>query len=237
MLEHDWLTCEDPEAMLASLFGEDAEGLPVPFAGGYLPPHGRRYLVTDRKLRLWAAACYTMRPPDTSPGRVAWSWVEWAENPSHHPTMTVEEAIHLWEGPDSGDPSQAVKADLLRDIVGNPFRRIEVKRTYLACHCPLNQGGAYATQQGELICCRCGTTARIAWAPGFTDEVIAMADLAYHNRGRDGTLDAARLAILSDALEEAGCTDGSILEHLRDQQKYIYHVCGCWALDLVLGKE
>jgi hypothetical protein len=43
-----------------------------------------------------------------------------------------------------------------------------------------------------------------------------------------------RLPILSDALEEAGCTDADILSHLRSPGP---HVRGCWALDLILGKS
>jgi hypothetical protein len=42
------------------------------------------------------------------------------------------------------------------------------------------------------------------------------------------------LPILSDALEDAGCADESILSHLRSPGP---HVRGCWALDLILGKE
>jgi hypothetical protein len=47
-------------------------------------------------------------------------------------------------------------------------------------------------------------------------------------------LDTARLTVLADALEEAGCGDGEMLGHLRSAGP---HVRGCWALDLVLGKE
>jgi hypothetical protein len=43
-----------------------------------------------------------------------------------------------------------------------------------------------------------------------------------------------RLPILADALEDAGCSDPDLLGHLRSQGP---HVRGCWALDLVLGKE
>jgi hypothetical protein len=46
-----------------------------------------------------------------------------------------------------------------------------------------------------------------------------------------GHLDNARLAVLSDALEEAGCDD-AILSHLRSPGP---HVRGCWAVDLCLG--
>ena len=48
------------------------------------------------------------------------------------------------------------------------------------------------------------------------------------------TLDTARLAVLADALEEAGCTNADILAHCRQPGE---HVRGCWVLDLILGKE
>lgn len=50
----------------------------------------------------------------------------------------------------------------------------------------------------------------------------------------EGRLEVDRLAILADALEEAGCTDAAILTHLRGPGP---HVRGCWVLDLLLGKE
>jgi hypothetical protein len=43
-----------------------------------------------------------------------------------------------------------------------------------------------------------------------------------------------RLPLLADALEDAGCSDGELLGHLRGPGP---HVRGCWALDLVLGKS
>ena len=42
------------------------------------------------------------------------------------------------------------------------------------------------------------------------------------------------LPIFADALEEAGDTDTDILNHFRQRGK---HVQGCWALDMILGKE
>jgi len=42
------------------------------------------------------------------------------------------------------------------------------------------------------------------------------------------------LPILADALEEAGCDDVDVLAHLRGPGP---HARGCWALDLVLGRE
>jgi hypothetical protein len=49
-----------------------------------------------------------------------------------------------------------------------------------------------------------------------------------------GTLNRCRLAVLADALEEAGCADGTLLGHLRGPAE---HVRGCFAVDAVLGKE
>jgi hypothetical protein len=42
------------------------------------------------------------------------------------------------------------------------------------------------------------------------------------------------LPILADALEEAGCLHSDILNHCRGPR---LHVRGCWAVDLVLGKD
>jgi hypothetical protein len=68
-----------------------------------------------------------------------------------------------------------------------------------------------------------------------TPAVVALAQAAYDNRILPaGALASARLAVLADALEEAGCADAELLGHLRGPGP---HVRGCWALDLVLGKS
>jgi hypothetical protein len=65
------------------------------------------------------------------------------------------------------------------------------------------------------------------------DGILKLAQAAYDNRVLPaGLLDPARLAILADALEEAGA-DAALLEHLRGPGP---HVRGCFALDAVLGK-
>jgi hypothetical protein len=73
----------------------------------------------------------------------------------------------------------------------------------------------------------------LAWNNG---TVHRLAEAAYVERETtSGNLDNTRLSILSDALEEAGFTDAEILRHLRQQGTV--HVRGCFALDLLLGKE
>ncbi len=76
----------------------------------------------------------------------------------------------------------------------------------------------------------------IVLAPTWlTPPVRSLAQAAYGRRSLpDGTLALDRLAVLADALEEAGCIDPAILSHLRGPGP---HVRGCWCVDLVLSKE
>ncbi len=72
----------------------------------------------------------------------------------------------------------------------------------------------------------------LAWQGGVVRD---QARAAYeHRRLPEGTLEPGRLAVLADALEEAGCADAELLGHLRGPG---VHVRGCWALDLLLGRE
>jgi hypothetical protein len=94
------------------------------------------------------------------------------------------------------------QADLLRDIVGNPFRPPP--------HLPPSV---------------------LAYQDGL---VVRLATASYAERSLpDGHLDPARLAVLADALEEAGLADASLLGHLRSAGP---HVRGDWAVDVVLGR-
>jgi hypothetical protein len=66
-------------------------------------------------------------------------------------------------------------------------------------------------------------------------QVVALAQAAYDQRDLPcGTLDVARLAVLADALEDAGCDRADLPAHLRGPGP---HVRGCWAIDLLLGKQ
>lgn len=62
-----------------------------------------------------------------------------------------------------------------------------------------------------------------------TSDVMALANGIYAERAFD------RMPILADALQDAGCDNADILGHMRDAKAT--HVRGCWALDLILGKE
>lgn len=70
----------------------------------------------------------------------------------------------------------------------------------------------------------------------MTAVAVSLTRTSYEDRSLpDGHLDRGRLAVLADALQEAGCEDLSVLGHLR--QEGAIHVRGCWVIDLLLQKE
>jgi hypothetical protein len=87
-------------------------------------------------------------------------------------------------------------------------------------------------EQAALIRCIFGNPFRpvavapawLAWGDGTVPKLAAG---IYAERAFD------RAPILADALEDAGCAEGSILSHLRGSGT---HARGCWVIDLILGK-
>jgi hypothetical protein len=61
-----------------------------------------------------------------------------------------------------------------------------------------------------------------------SSTVLTLAQSTYDEKAFD------RLPILADALQDAGCDNDEILNHLRQPGE---HCRGCWALDLVLGRD
>jgi hypothetical protein len=94
-----------------------------------------------------------------------------------------------------GSPERPRQCDILRDIVGNAFRRTRIAPAILE----------------------------------WSDKTVPkLAKAIYDDRAYD------LLPVLADALEEAGCDNADLLSHLRSPGP---HVRGCWALDLILGRE
>jgi hypothetical protein len=74
-----------------------------------------------------------------------------------------------------------------------------------------------------------------AWLSWHDGLAVRLAQAAYDERQLPaGTLDSGRLAVLADALEEAGCNNTDILTHLRAPGP---HYRGCWAVDRILDKK
>ncbi len=77
----------------------------------------------------------------------------------------------------------------------------------------------------------CPVTLDRSW---LTTTVISLAQAVYDDRNLpSGLFDNVRLAVLADALEEAGCDNAEVLSHLRSGGE---HVRGCWVIDSILGK-
>jgi hypothetical protein len=88
-------------------------------------------------------------------------------------------------------------------------------------------------EQADLLRDLCGNPFRpVSLDPAILkwkdSTIVRLAQGIYAERAFD------RLPILADALEEAGCTNADILAHCRRPGA---HVRGCWAVDLLLGKE
>jgi hypothetical protein len=66
------------------------------------------------------------------------------------------------------------------------------------------------------------------WLDANDRIAAALAETAYDERAFES------LPILADALEDAGCDIAAVLDHLRGPGP---HFRGCWALDLILGKQ
>jgi hypothetical protein len=70
----------------------------------------------------------------------------------------------------------------------------------------------------------------VAFNPDWrTDTAQSLANQMYEAR------EFSAMPILADALQDAGCDSDDLLAHCRDP--HVLHVRGCWAVDLVLGKE
>jgi hypothetical protein len=65
-------------------------------------------------------------------------------------------------------------------------------------------------------------------ASWLTATVVVLAQTIYDGRCFDD------LPVLADALEDAGCTDRALLDHLHGPGP---HVRGCWPVDLLLARE
>lgn len=100
---------------------------------------------------------------------------------------------------------------------------------------------AAADQEKQLQCDLLREVVGLTPAPALkagrlTRTITSLAQAAFEYRDLpSGHLEADRVVILADALEESGCgSRDPLLVHLRQPQA---HVRGCWAVDLLSGKR
>lgn len=218
MTESEWMVSQDPAAMLAYLL--EVTGSVYGF------PADRDRKPSERKLRLFADACRH----SFFHGHLVQSgiWSGW-ESDGHMESrlrdekLTASAAASAWasEGALGEHPFRAA---LLRDLF-NPFRPVEPphgKRCGCYSGVEVNDrtNRHYRPDCGATRPCHeCGgskwTKQPAAW---LTPTVRALAEACYSDRDETtGHLSAARLCVLADALEEAGCHEQAILTHLRGE--------------------
>jgi hypothetical protein len=225
MTEGEWLACTDPKKMLRVLRG--------------------KHKASDRKLRLVACGCCRRIWEDLTlkPLRLAIEAAEQYADLSatdqeleavHQKSVSaLARSLHRNVGKGRADTTYATKMRRM-GIAANaaypaPF---QIKLLH-----GLGEDEFLRVFSPVLLRCVVGNPFRPvsinpAW---FNPTVSNLATAAYEERIMpSGELDPDRLAVLSDALEEAGCDNTDILNHLRSPGP---HVRGCWAVDLLLGKE
>jgi hypothetical protein len=239
MTEDEWLACTDTQKMLTFLRGK----------------------ARDRKLRLFACACHRRArqvPGDDEllkavdsleryadgpvggwgpgaieraegavigPGDRGWRSIPWVE---HAASYAVARAT--WPEPQR---LEAAEAAAFPGTSEGPSAARTARDLEVAYYRAVYAGRG---EQCRLLRDILGNPFRpVTVTPAWrTPQVVALAQAAYDQRELPaGTLDVARLAILADALEDAGCDQPDLLGHLHGPGP---HVRGCWAVDLLLGK-
>jgi hypothetical protein len=218
MDEREWLACVDPRRMLEFLWGK----------------------VSDRKLRLFACAyCTAVRATEhLGPGSAVAVAERYADGLAGNQDLASERRGHPF--PDNYSewvlaPSAYEGAWRPVDWLTEALHLMKIDSDAL-CHCPMPLDEVVERSVLFLRDVFGNPFRSVALDPCWrTPTVLALAQAAYDNRTLPaGTLDPDRLAVLADALEEAGCTDAEMLGHLRGPGP---HVRGCWPVDLLLDKK
>jgi hypothetical protein len=223
--EEDWWAASwEPDAMLDWLFKQDAAGW--------------------RKVRLWACACARRlwARLATEPSRRAVEVVErFADGQTTQQSVdNAERAASVRKGDRGANAAAALVARLCSatfrfppgDVSETVVEAVAGSADQPAARVAERQAHAHLLRDIFGAAPGRSVTVESRWQ---TPAVVALAQAAYDDRPLPaGTLDPDRLAVLADALEEAGCTDAELLTHLRGPGP---HVRGCWVVDSLLGKQ
>jgi hypothetical protein len=141
---------------------------------------------------------------------------------------------HIYQSARAAHCTCAISADRLLLV---PEELQNAARNFVPAKAAQSAGSSERERQTSLLRDVFGNPFRpVALDPAWrTADVVALGQAAYEERALPGgTLEPDRLAVLADALEEAGCADEEVLRHLRGPGP---HVRGCWAVDLLLDKQ
>jgi hypothetical protein len=224
MTEAEWLACTDAETMLEFLRGK----------------------VSDRKLRLLASAFVRLKwllPTDAVSLRAVEVAERFADGSGTKEEMfaarrSVRDAYVLRRRPEN--PQERPEAgEAARLYALNAANLVTIPVAAIAATHAIR----FDARVGQQTLLRDIFGNPFHPSPPLPPSVLAwndgtvrrLAQAIYEQRQLPaGTLDKARLAILADALLDAGCDDEALIQHCRSQGP---HVRGCWAVDMILGKE
>jgi hypothetical protein len=217
MTEADWLSATEPQAMLA-----------------FLRDSCR---VSERKLRLFACAYARQLWPqldDERSTRAVEVAEQYADGVAHE-----RDRQKAWQAADDVVVDAVAKPDFARAAVVVYAKRCLAKSKDQVLRLDFHFQG-WTPVEVRLVKDIFGNPFQgppavpapvLAWNDG---AVVRLAAAAYEERLLpQGTLDPARLAVLADALEEAGCADTGLLGHLRGPGP---HVRGCHGVDRILQR-
>ncbi len=242
MRKREWASCKDPQQMLHALVWADSCEVNEPGdeRGGWVPGP-----ITQRRLRLFTLAAGKRlwanleHPPYRSAVEVACRQAEGEATPEEvaEQCTAVGRAYHavLCRHEDVVEMARLLHVVLM--LLRYPLEAAISLVTPVPLHG--NDSPAPLLTPGETACC-CGLLRELfgdrghpflvtdflhpAW---LTPAVVQLAQALYDERRFED------LPVLADALEEAGCTEATVLEHLRGPGP---HLPGCWAVDALLGK-
>lgn len=214
MTDLQWRDCKDIATMLH--WGLGYSQLP-PYTGVRQP------WATDRKLRLFAVACC----------RENWHLLGDVRS-----RRSVEVAERLADGEVIQSALDPVRTNAWL-VAGGYAGTVETLAVNAAWNAAAESAAVAAliTPKGQWMFARgvsllhelFGNPFRPVVLPEacWTPTALGIAAGAYRDR------DFSRLPVLADALEEAGCDEAALMDHLRQPGA---HFRGCWALDQVLGR-
>ena len=225
MTEQDWMTCGQPETMLAHL-GAGASPRKLRL---FMCACARRVLPAKPDAEMVTALAVAESFADGQAARAALSRAREALR------KTQRARTRRW-GVLYSDHIRSVPAwHAVRDQIVTGARDgtgcaawSSTRKRHLGYSSMTYPEREYAAQ-ADLVRDIFGNPFRpVSFAPAWlTSTVKSLASQMYESR------DFGAMPILADALQDAGCTSDDILNHCRNSGP---HARGCWVVDLVLGK-
>jgi hypothetical protein len=221
MTEGNWRNCNGPLTLLMYLHTLRAN---------------RSFSVSDRKLRLFAVAC-CRRIGHTLKADRFQRVIEIVERVADG--LATQQELRQAAATVYGGDHSAVQAVVHTDAYRAAERTAEAAAQWAGFVADWT-GSSYPAGQGAELIAQSALLRELFDNPfrpsGFSPMWLAwhdgivprLAEAIYEERAFE------RLPILGDALEDAGCTNQTILDHCRQTGA---HVRGCWVLDGVLAKE